>query len=422
MIFASSLRPEKEAGEGRKTMASSMLDSILALVTPEMKQALATRLGEAPQAVESGLGMATAATLAGLAKKAGDTTFLGQIINMASGTSGQNILGSLSSLASSGPSGAVADLANRFLPLVFARKLDPMSGMLSQKAGVRAASMNVLLRIAAPLVIGFLGKLHSSGCLGVGSLSGMLRGEAPTVEDYAPANLFSAATQRISGANLGVEGRLEPKKSALWLVVVGVLAATLLSWLVYRALEGGRLDTRSAKNSATNVGNNPTMAAGSAANAASPALGEFFKLKLPDGAELNVPQLGVESKLMVFIQDPASGVDTETWLDFDRLQFDSGKATLQQASQEQLRNIARILRAYPNVMISIGGYADTTGDAGVKLSQERAASVMAALVLLGIDPSRMAAKGYGGDYPVGDNTTEEGRQKNRRISMRVTAK
>lgn len=45
-------------------MASSMLDSILALITPEMKQALAARLGESPQAVQNGLGTAAAATLA----------------------------------------------------------------------------------------------------------------------------------------------------------------------------------------------------------------------------------------------------------------------------------------------------------------------------------------------------------------------
>ena len=66
-------------------MATSMLDSILGMVTPEMKQALAARLDEPLQAVQGGLGATTAATLGGLASKAGDTGFLGQILGLLGG-------------------------------------------------------------------------------------------------------------------------------------------------------------------------------------------------------------------------------------------------------------------------------------------------------------------------------------------------
>ena len=51
-------------------MANSMMDSILGMVTPEMKQALASRLGTSAQTAEGALGAATAATLGGLATKA----------------------------------------------------------------------------------------------------------------------------------------------------------------------------------------------------------------------------------------------------------------------------------------------------------------------------------------------------------------
>jgi outer membrane protein OmpA-like peptidoglycan-associated protein len=47
---------------------------------------------------------------------------------------------------------------------------------------------------------------------------------------------------------------------------------------------------------------------------------------------------------------------------------------------------------------------------------------MSSLVSKGIDPSRLEAEGYGDQYPVGDNSTEEGRTKNRRIALRVTQK
>jgi len=93
-----------------------------------------------------------------------------------------------------------------------------------------------------------------------------------------------------------------------------------------------------------------------------------------------------------------------------------------QPAVRRATNIAAILKAYPQVRIRIGGYTDNTGDPGtnLRLSEERANNVMDELVKLGIDPARMSARGYGERNPVADNSTEDGRQKNRRISLRVT--
>ena len=100
-------------------MAGSIMDSILGMVTPDMKQALATRFGESSQAVQSGLGAATAATLDGMASKSSDSGFVSQVLGLLGGGTGQNLVSSLSSIASGGPTGATADLVNRFLPMVF---------------------------------------------------------------------------------------------------------------------------------------------------------------------------------------------------------------------------------------------------------------------------------------------------------------
>jgi outer membrane protein OmpA-like peptidoglycan-associated protein len=82
------------------------------------------------------------------------------------------------------------------------------------------------------------------------------------------------------------------------------------------------------------------------------------------------------------------------------------------------------LKAYPNVHLKLGGYTDNTGNpaANMALSAARAKNVMDALVAKGIDDSRLASEGYGDQYPAGDNSTEEGRQQNRRIALRVTQK
>jgi len=153
-------------------------------------------------------------------------------------------------------------------------------------------------------------------------------------------------------------------------------------------------------------------------------LGKFLAVKLPNGIELKVPEFGVEKKLIAFIEDKSKPVDKTTWFTFDRLEFETGSATLKPTSAEQLKNIAEILKAYPKVALKIGGYTDNVGKPAdnLALSQKRAANTMQELVKLGTDAKRLEAEGYGDKYPVADNSTEEGRQKNRRIDLRVTKK
>ena len=94
-------------------------------------------------------------------------------------------------------------------------------------------------------------------------------------------------------------------------------------------------------------------------------------------------------------------------------------------SDVQLKNIAEIMKAYPNVKIKIGGYTDSDGDdkANMKLSAERASNVMNALATMGVAKPRMEAEGYGEQHPVCPaNDTPECKQQNRRIAVRVTAK
>jgi OmpA-OmpF porin, OOP family len=153
-------------------------------------------------------------------------------------------------------------------------------------------------------------------------------------------------------------------------------------------------------------------------------LGAFVKKPLPSRVELSIPEHGMEAKLLAFIEDPSKPADKTTWFDFDRLLFDTGSATLRRESQEQLENVAEILKAYPAVEAKVGGYTDDVGDAAsnLKLSQDRAASVTKQLVGRGVAQQRLAAEGYGDQFPVADNATEEGRAQNRRISLRVTRK
>src|SRR5262249_2663404 len=128
-----------------------------------------------------------------------------------------------------------------------------------------------------------------------------------------------------------------------------------------------------------------------------PDLGALVKRALPSGVDLNVPERGIESKLLAYLADTARPIDPDLWFTFDRLEFETGSAILKASSQEQLRNIAAIMKAYPQLELTIGGYTDNVGDdaANVKLSQDRANNTRAALISLGVDGTRLTAEGFG---------------------------
>lgn len=396
-------------------MASWMMDAILTAITPQLRQALATGLGEPAVAVQTGLTGATAATLAGLAARAGDSTFLNEILALARGDVARNLLTHPPTIDAAGPR---SELVAKFLSLVFGSNQGPVAAAISQQAGLTAGSGMDLLKTAAPRVLGYLG----SGSLDSAALGSLLTAERPSLQSHLPAalsGLLGGATPSTATATDSAS-RAEAASSP-WLLTLAALGVLVLAWLLFRAAEGPNQAPGNAGSAAASTAANVVS---NAANAAWVALGEMTKVRLRDGSAIDVPAKGVEVHLVHWLNDPSTVVNETTWFDFDRLLFDTGKATLQPESQEQLSNIAAIMRAYPGVKIHIGGFTDNVGDPqqNVELSQNRADNVMAALTVFGVDPARMDAEGYGQKHPIADNSSEQGRQKNRRISMRVTEK
>ena len=98
----------------------------------------------------------------------------------------------------------------------------------------------------------------------------------------------------------------------------------------------------------------------------------------------------------------------------EKVQFDTGKATLKPESGPLLDEIANVLRAHPEVTsVVIEGHTDSTGGASFnqRLSQARADAVMEALVDRGVEKERLSAKGFGPTRPIASNDTPEGRER-----------
>ena len=81
-----------------------------------------------------------------------------------------------------------------------------------------------------------------------------------------------------------------------------------------------------------------------------------------------------------------------------------------------------MLLKYPKLQIEIAGHTDNVGLQAVnmKLSLSRAEEVKRYLVSKGVNPNRITAEGFGDSRPVADNATEQGRQKNRRVEMKLS--
>ncbi len=104
------------------------------------------------------------------------------------------------------------------------------------------------------------------------------------------------------------------------------------------------------------------------------------------------------------------------------VEFEPGKAVLKASATAVLDDIADVLNDHPELLrVEVQGHTDKSGDAARNkaLSNERAEVVKKALVSRGIDAKRLTARGYGSAVPVADESTPEGREKNRRVELKV---
>ena len=374
---------------------ASILESVRGMLGPQIVNGVSSQLDEPTGVVQRGLEEGSAALLAGIGSKADQPGFMQQIFSF--------IKNPANDLAFAGvPAAAAAGgLGSQLLSTVFGSNQSAVADGIARETGMSAGKAATLLGMAAPMVLGMLGRTVQATGMDASQLGQSLKSEMPGLTSYLPAGLRSFFGRAPAVATMPAAVAPEAAKARRWVwPVLGLIALALIAfWIFRRAPSIPSIDTS--------------------------GLGAFFSTKLPDGTELNIPQNGIENKLITFLNDSSRPVDTTTWFNFDRLLFDSNSATLQQPqSQEQLNNIVAILKAYPNAQVKIGGYTDNTGDpaANQTLSQNRAKNVTDAIVAGSIDPSRLQSQGYGDQYPVADNSTPEGRAQNRRIALLVTQK
>lgn len=139
----------------------------------------------------------------------------------------------------------------------------------------------------------------------------------------------------------------------------------------------------------------------------------FFGQDLDYGQLANGPEIRIEPRL-----EPIR-VGSKVILNL--IVFETGSYELKPESEPELRRLKYFLETNPDVKVEIGGHTDATGNLATKreLSERRAERVRDWLLKAGISGRQMQTAGYGANKPVADETTEEGRARNRRVEVTV---
>jgi OOP family OmpA-OmpF porin len=131
-----------------------------------------------------------------------------------------------------------------------------------------------------------------------------------------------------------------------------------------------------------------------------------------DGAGCPLP---VAKDVKVYVTEADRQVVREA---VKNLEFDFGKATIRQHSDESLNKLAQLM-VEKKFSLKLSGYTDNVGsvEANLKLSRNRAEAVKTYLATQGVEPSKIQAEGYGKSNPIASNKTAKGRQQNRRVEF-----
>jgi OmpA-OmpF porin, OOP family len=389
---------------------ATMVDNLRALVSPALVSVVSRQMAESEIAVSKGLGAALTAIVSTVANRADDQVFMNNLADLAAkSAAGSHPLDAIGALAPS-PAGIDTTTAiGGWLSSLFGHNLSDVTDSIVRYAGIGRSSAASLLAIAAPLALGYIGRLVRNDKLTVSGLADLLRGERDDLARSLPTGF------RMPGIGAPYEtGRTAVRERAAtgWSVpLMALLGALGIGGLIWAARQQPvdvarvdiiEVDPLSSKPVGT-TGTLPRMRT------------------LPGNVAINMPDGSVEQRLSMYLAMAHPGVAT---FNFDRIAFDTDSAVLTSDSNEQLDNIAIILQAYPRANVTIAGHTDSSGSEArnLALSRARADAVAARLTAAGVSADRVHAEGHGSEKPAADNSTEAGRAHNRRVELEASVR
>jgi len=243
--------------------------------------------------------------------------------------------------------------------------------------------------------------------------------------DRFSSDSFVTANQKLAAAEAALSGKRSARKTAPGLAREAVIAGedARRSARLASTENDARAEQRAATLAATNVANE---AARVAAAAAATAAASASRAASESATEVERERAAVAAREDLFkrlnealpTRDSSRGLIAE----IDGVQFATGRAEASPAARESLSKLSGVVASYPGLRFNVEGHTDNVGSAAMnnELSLRRAIAVRDYLIEQGVAASSIDVAGLGFSTPIGDNTTADGRARNRRVEIVVS--
>ena len=377
-------------------------------------------LGESQSNTKSAITSIMPALLGSIVQKGSTSDGASALINtLNSPQVDANLPGKIGQLLGGGGGNQLVNAGSGLLSSLLGSRVNSLTGALSSMSGISGTSANSLVAMAVPLVMGFLKKIVGEQGLNANGLMSLLGSQTKTLQNEIDPRLSQAMGLHLPSVGEATTAAVDTASSGLnkavpWIILI--LAALLGFWLLRNC------SAAKARRAAEETRSAMETVAPTTTGAARSGVAALRSISLPNGMTINAPQGGFIDSLVIFLSNPnwAPGKSFA----FDKITFETDSATLTPDSADQIAKLAAVLKAYPSTNVSVEGHTDNTGDpaANKKLSEDRAASVKAALINQAVPADQVTSVGWGAEKPIASNDTEEGKLKNRRVEITLQKK
>lgn len=424
-------------------MSANLIDLIKGQLGPATISQAAAQFGESESNVSKAVSGLIPAVIGAMSQHADNSSVVDAVMDAPK----HNFLGNLLGGTASMP------LVGGILSTLFGSKLPELISTVASFAGVKHDTINGLLSAVTGASFGTVGKYAQGNNLDRAGVSKLLRAQKSHLSSLIPTGLSleilglgsifggenpsiptvtnesDATAHKVEESTVTRAGNIhqEPSKGSIWKWLIPLLLLLGLGYFLWKSCD--KKDAAPVATHDSTAMHKDTVKSANQAPATTTGEKTLTEIDL-NGKKLKGYANGMEYKLATFLKEglyDKAADDTalkNQWYEFDNVTFDMGSSNkLTAGSEEQIQNLAEILKAYPNAKIKIGGYTDNVGDAAKnkKLSQDRADFIKAELTKLGVGAQVIGAEGYGSEFATVPATASDAeRAKDRKMAVRFT--